>query len=259
MSDPDLSTTSLKMYSELAEWWPLISPPADYAEEAEFYSKALIAAGTLPARSLLELGSGGGNNASHMKAHFDLTLVEPSDGMRAVSEKLNPECEHHPGDMRHVRLDRTFDRVFIQDAICYMTTLGDLRQALETAYAHCRPGGAALFAPDALVETFGPSTDDGGHDGDGRSLRYLSWSADPDPTDSTYTVDYAYMLRNTDGSVRVVHEQHVEGLFRREQWLELLADVGFEATAVPFDHSELEPGSYEVFVAVRPESEAGTE
>jgi hypothetical protein len=28
--------------------------------------------------------------------------------------------------------------------------------------------------------------------------------------------------------------------------------VGFEAKAVPCDHSELEPGSYEVFVARRP-------
>lgn len=255
MSTDPSSADSLKMYAELADWWPLISAPADYAEEADFYTKALKGAGTLPAQTLLELGSGGGNNASHMKAHFDITLVEPSDGMRAVSKELNPDCEHHTGDMRTVRLGRTFDRVFIQDAICYMTTLGDLRRALETAYVHCRPGGAALFAPDALVETFRPSTDDGGHDGDGRSVRYLSWSSDPDPTDSTYTVDYAYMLREQNGSVRVVHDRHVEGLFRRDDWLGLLANVGFDAVVVPFDHSELEPGSYEVFIAVRPDSE----
>ena len=31
-------------------------------------------------RTLLELGSGGGNNASHLKARFEMVLVEPSRG-----------------------------------------------------------------------------------------------------------------------------------------------------------------------------------
>ena len=26
-----------KLYNELAVWWPLVSNPADYAEEAEFF------------------------------------------------------------------------------------------------------------------------------------------------------------------------------------------------------------------------------
>jgi hypothetical protein len=157
--------------------------------------------------------------------------------------------------MRTVRLGRTFDRVFIHDAICYMATLSDLRRAIETAYVHCRPGGAALFAPDHVRETFQPGTDSGGHDGaDGRGLRYLEWTWDPDPTDTTYRVDYAYLLRDTDGSVRVEHDPHVEGLFARADWLALLADVGFQGTVVPFDHSELEPGTYELFVAVKPPS-----
>jgi trans-aconitate methyltransferase len=73
-------------------------------------------------REVLELGSGGGNNASHMKRAFAMILVEPSDGMREISRRLNPECEHRSGDMRTVRLDRTFDAVFVHDAIMYMTT-----------------------------------------------------------------------------------------------------------------------------------------
>jgi len=243
---------TFKLYDELASWWPLMSSPDDYAEEAEFYGRHLRAAGNEPARSLLELGSGGGNNASHLKAHFDMVLVEPSHGMLDVSRKLNPECEHVPGDMRTVRLGRQFDRVFVHDAICYMATKEDLRRAIETAFEHCRPGGAALFAPDNVRENFKPSTDHGGHDGDGRSMRYMEWVWDPDPADSTYTVDYAFMLREADGSVRVEHDRHIEGLFSRSEWLELFTAVGFDPRTVPFDHSELEPGSHEVFVCVRP-------
>ena len=242
-----------KLYGELAEWWPLLSAPEEYVEEAAFYEQTLIEACNHPPRTMLELGSGGGNNASHLKRRFAMTLVEPSAGMLAHSRRLNPECEHVQGDMRTVRLGREFDTVFVHDAVCYMTTETDLRAAIETAFVHCRPGGAALFAPDHLRENFTTTTGHGGHDGQGRSLRYLEWKWDPDPSDTTYIVDYAYLLREHDGSVRAVDDRHVEGLFRRGDWLRLLSDAGFVPMVVVFDHSELEPGSYEQFVAFRPE------
>ncbi|HEV3463278.1 MAG TPA: class I SAM-dependent methyltransferase [Actinomycetota bacterium] len=241
-----------KMYGELAGWWPLLSAPAVYAEEAEIYRRLLAEAADRPPETVLELGSGGGNNASHLKAHFRLTLVDLSAGMLDVSRELNPECEHVQGDMRAVRLGRVFDAVFVHDAIAYMTSEHDLRMVMETAFVHCRPGGAALFAPDHLRETFRTGTDWGGHDGDGRAARFLEWTWDPDPLDTTYTVDYAYLLRDADGSVRVAHDRHVEGLFPRGTWLQLLEETGFEARAVPVEHSELEPDTYELFAATRP-------
>jgi trans-aconitate methyltransferase len=240
------------LYGELAAWWPLLSDPADYAEEAGFYQRMLLQTCEGSARTLLELGSGGGNNASHLKSRFDLVLVDRSPGMLQVSRELNPECEHIEGDMRTVRIGRQFDCVFVHDAVAYMTTEGDLRRAIETAYVHCQPGGAVLFAPDHVRENFRPSTDHGGHDGGDRGLRYLEWTWDPDPADSSYVVDYAYLLREKDRSVQVKHDRHVEGLFARADWLRFLSEAGFKPTAVPFDHSELEPGSYEVFVCSRP-------
>jgi SAM-dependent methyltransferase len=241
-----------KLYTELASWWPLLSPPAEYAEEAEFYRRTLCGACARPPRSVLELGSGGGSNASHFKAHFQLVLVDRSAGMLAVSRALNPECEHIEGDMRTVRLGRQFDCVFIHDSICYITTEADLRRAIETAFVHCAPRGAALFAPDHVRENFRGSASHGGHDGDERGLRYLEWTWDPDPSDTTYLVDYAYLLRDRDGSVRVEHDRHTEGLFARNDWLRLLNEVGFQAHVVPFEHSEVDAGECEVFVGVKP-------
>jgi len=240
------------MYDELASWWPLLSPPGDYEEEAAFYGKTLAAACQRPPRSILELGSGGGSNASHLKAHFEMVLVDRSAGMLAVSRALNPECEHVQGDMRTARLGREFDGVFVHDAVCYMVTESDLRMAIETAFVHCRPGGAALFAPDFVRENFRASAGHGGEDGPTHGLRYLEWTWDPDTADNTYVVDYAYLLRTPDGTVSVEHDRHTEGLFSRGDWLRLLSEAGFEAAVVPFEHSELDPGSHEVFVAKRP-------
>ena len=103
--------------------------------------------------------AGAATTPFHLKAEFDLTLVDLSPEMVAVSQRLNPECEHHVGDMRTVRLGREFDAVFVHDAIEYMITEDDLRQAVRTAYAHCRPGGVAVLVPDDIVENFEPVTD----------------------------------------------------------------------------------------------------
>ena len=175
-----------------------------------------------------------------------------SPGMLAMSRALNPELEHHEGDMRTVRLGRQFDAVFVHDAICYMTTESDLRQAIETAFVHCKPGGVALFCPDYIRENFEAGTDHGGEDDGARGMRWLSWQWHRDPDDTTYLVDYAYLLRESDGSVHVEHDRHVEGLFPRDDWLRLFKDVGFTHKVLPFEHSDLEPGKHEVFVCVRP-------
>ena len=241
----------MKLYSDLASWWPLVSAPADYQEEAALFAKALLGAADGPVRSLLELGSGGGNNASFLKADFDLTLVDPAAGMLDVSRRLNPECVHVQGDMRTIRLGRTFDAVFIHDAIVYMTTEADLKAAMSTAYVHCRPGGVALMAPDFVKETFKASTECGGHDEDDRSFRYLEWTWDPDPNDNTYAVDYVLVTRNGVQMPQTTTERHIEGLFGQDQWLAWMRETGFAPRVVPIEHSELEPGSYQAFVGVR--------
>ena len=253
-----------RLYDELAEWWPLVGDAAtEYAAEAGVYADLLAEACDGPIESLLELGSGGGNNALHMKRRFSrLVLTDLSSGMLAASRALNPECEHRLGDMRTLRLGRTFDAVFVHDAVCYMTSEADLRRVMETAWIHCRPGGAVLFAPDYVRENFpGTSTDDGGRDEPrpaggqepgARGLRFVEWVWDPDPVDTEYIVDYAFLLRERDGSARVVHDRHVEGLFTRRRWLDLLSGVGFDARSEPFVHPEVEPGRHEMLVGRRP-------
>lgn len=240
------------LYRELAEWWPILSIPEDYAEEAQFYRNAILSAAkpAIP-KTMLELGSGGGNNASHLKMHFKMTLVDLSPEMLKVSEALNPQCEHIQGDMRTVRLGREFDAVFIQDAIVYMRSAADLFQAIETVYVHCKAGGVALFAPDHTRETFKASTKHGGHDDGKRGLRYLDWTWDPDETDSTYQSYMAYLLREETGEVRCVVDRHLCGLFGQNEWLGLIAKAGFQARAVPFDHSEYEPDSAYVFLGIK--------
>lgn len=244
-----------RLYRDLSCWFPLLTPPGDHEEEAGLYRQTfreLAASSRL--RTLLELGSGGGHNASHLKAWFEVTLVDLSPEMLEVSRALNPECAHIAGDMRTVRLGRHFDAVLLQDAVGYLTTEEDLRAAARTAFHHCAPGGAALFCPDFVRENFRPGTELGGSDeagGSGRGLRYLEWLWDPDPGDDTYLADMAYLLRHADGTMEVVADRHVLGLFSRGTWAKVITGAGFAFEARPFAHSTLPAGAHEMFAGRR--------
>lgn len=231
-----------RMYTDLAHWWPLLSPPEDYVDEASMITglvrSALAGAG--PAGwtdgrrpALLELGSGGGHNAVHLADEFEPVLVDASAQMVATSRRLNPDLEHHVGDMRTVRLGRRFDAVLVHDAIDYMVTEKDLDAVFATVRAHLDVGGVAVLVPDHLREHFTGDTDHGGTDAeDGSGIRYLEWSWDPDPEDSWAQTEFSYVIRAADGTVSTAAESHRFGLFGLQTWLDGLDRHGFDVTTV---------------------------
>lgn len=241
-----------RLYRDLAEWYPLLTPVGDYAEEAAFYRRLFETHCRRPPRTLLDLGSGAGHNAAHLKLALACTLVDMAPAMLTLSRRLNPECEHIQGDIRSIRLGRMFDCVLVHDAVNYMTSRTDLASAIDTAFAHTAPGGVALFQPDFVSETFAPGTETGGSESCGRALRYLEWRWVPGSRTDLYVTDMAYLLREEDGAVKAIHDRHQMGLFPRTVWLRGIAAAGFEPLVVPFEHSSCSDAGHEVFLGVRP-------
>jgi SAM-dependent methyltransferase len=240
----------MRMYTDLAAWYPLLTPLEEYEAEAAWYRAPLLGHLGAGRHQLLELGAGAGHNAHFLSADFDVTLVDLSPAMLEHAARNCPCSERIVGDMRTVRLGRTFDAVFIHDAIVYMLTEDDLRAALTTAWEHLRPGGVALFAPDAVADSYAPSDDCGGSDADGRGLRYLSWEWQREGQPDRCVVDYVLLGREGEGPMQVLGtDRHEEGLFTRATWLRLLREVGFEAERIsqPYEDRELD-----FFVGRRP-------
>jgi SAM-dependent methyltransferase len=241
----------VKLYSELAPWFHLLTHPKDYEEEADFTVRLIEAVVEGEAKTLLELGSGGGNNASYLKRRFECTLTDLSPQMLELSRSINPECEHLEGDMRTLRLGRTFDAVFVHDAIAYITTEDDLRATIETAAAHVRPGGTVVLTPDTTNERLHGDTEHGGHDGeDGRSLRYVMWTHEAEPGATTYETEFAILLREPGKATRVEYDRHLVGVFPDATWGRLIEEAGLELV----DPSVEDPNADEhaVFVARKP-------
>lgn len=242
----------MSMYSELAEWYPLLTNPSDYTDEAAFYAQRLRAAAQRPLRRLLELGAGAGYNAVHLKADYDyVTLTDLSAAMLGLSRAVNPECRHVQGDMTTLRLEERFDAVFLHDAACYLLDRAQLQAAAETAFLHLEPGGVFLVCPDETTESFQEGCDHySGEDAEtGRALHVLEWYWDPDPTDEQTCCEYVYVMRDGDG-VRTEHDHQLHGLFPEAVWAAALQRAGF--VGVETHWMEEDGTRYPRFVGTRP-------
>ena len=216
-----------RLYSDLAHWWPHISPRESYEAEAQVHLRLIDDALGRMATSILELGSGGGRLAAIYGSDREVVLSDLSPEMIEQSQQHNPTREHVVGDMRSMRLNRTFDAVVIQDAVMYLTSPEDLLATFITAAEHLKTGGVLLILPDVVKETFQEGSISGGTFGS-PAAQLLEWHWDPNPDDDTFQVDMCLMIRNENGEIETIHEQHKMGLFDRSTLCRLMREAGFQ-------------------------------
>ena len=217
---------SYRLYKDLAAWWPHLAQRESMAAEATVQLRLIDDALGQPAQSLLELGCGGGMLAQEIGDDRTIVLTDLSPEMLEQSQAVNPKREHIQGDMRTLRLNRTFDAVLLHDAVMYLTSPEDLAATFATAAAHLAPGGVFLVLPDVVKDTFEEGSVSGGSFGS-PAAQLLEWHWDPNPNDHTYRVDMCFMLRHEDGEMETVHEHHEMGLFDRATFCRLIRDAGF--------------------------------
>ncbi|MFN7978999.1 MAG: class I SAM-dependent methyltransferase [Vicinamibacterales bacterium] len=238
--------TPPRRYTDLAPFWPLLSPPAAYADEARTLRPWLLEAADAPPSTLLELGSGAGSLASHFTPALALVLCDRSAEMLAASQVTNPSAEHVLGDMRTLRLGRTFDLVLVHDAVMYAVTADDARATIATAAAHCRSGGGLMVVPDFVAETFEPDENAGEATApDGRTLHYVERKSAPEPGALSYAMTWDFTLREADGTTHTWTEQAHYALFPRQAWCDWLDDAGIDARV------RRDPWGRDVFVGRR--------
>lgn len=224
-----------RLYNDLAELWPLISPPEEYGEEASHWREVLHETLGPGRHAILELGVGGGHNLCHLTPHFDATAVDASEVMLELCRRLNPGVAPYRGDMRNVRLGKIFSAVLIHDAVSHMLTEADLLAAFATAAAHLRPGGVLVTAPDRFVETFqAPEIGYATHSDGEKTVTYFEYTYDPDPGDTTVETIMVYVVQSG-GNLRMEHDRLPMGLFPKTTWVRLMNEAGFTATSRLFE------------------------
>jgi SAM-dependent methyltransferase len=233
-----------RLYGDLAWTWPIISPVDDYQEEGELFARVIREESQIPVKTLLDLGCGGGHVDHYLKNHFQVTSADISQSMLKLARQLNPEVEYMMGDMRMLRLDRTFDAVVIHDAINYMLTPQDLRAAFQTAHQHLKSGGVFLTCVEVMPDSFEQNkTRVTTRKKDGVEIAFIENYYDPDENDTVYQGTFIYLIRQG-GRLSIETDRHLCGVFPLASWRRLLGEIGFEVRERRFEHSEFAPGQF---------------
>jgi SAM-dependent methyltransferase len=219
------------LYSRLADLWRVFSPPDEYAEEVATFRARLLRHGVPDGGSLLHLGSGGGSVDHHLVEWYRVSGVDISPDMIDQARLLNPRVEYVRGDIRDIRLGRSYDAVLVHDAIAYMTSVAELEAVYRTAAEHLRPGGIMLALPEELKSRLAASEPTATARAVGDiELTVLETHYDADPSDNVFESIYVFLIRQGD-ALRVELDRHVVGVFELDDFLGAIRRAGFDARA----------------------------
>ncbi len=243
-----------RLYNNLSWIWPIVSPPEDYVEETELFSRIIKEKAAIEVRTLLHLGCGGGRNDYTFKNHFEVTGVDLSSEMLELARDLNPGLNYICGDMRTIRLGTLFDSVTAPDSINYMKTRDDLCRTFQTAYDHLNPGGIFLTVAEETREHFKQNrTIASTHTQGDTQVTFIENSFDPDPSDNHFEITFIFLVRKRT-QLEIHTDSHQCGLFKKETWHRLLRKTGFDVEELKFEHSTfLEDEFLPLFVCLKPE------
>ena len=223
-----------RLYGDLAYLWPLMSPPEEYADESPHWRNQILTRLHKRPIHALELGTGGGHFLSHLTDIVDATAVDLSESMLENARRLNPGVEHILGDMRDIRLERTFDAVLIHDAIAYMTSESDLTATFATARAHLEPGGVFITMPDHYIDRpVWPYINHRTHTRDDRELTYIEYSSPDIENPSLLQSSFLFVITEN-GERRMELDHHTTGLFPVDTWRRLIEEAGFSVERLDY-------------------------
>lgn len=144
----------MMVFGNYARYYDLLYRDKDYEAEAN-YIHDLIQRHAPKSNSILELGCGTGRHAALLaQKGYAIHGVDMSESMLAEAEQRRTQLAQEVserlsfslGDIRKVRVERTFDVVAsLFHVISHQTTNEDLAAAFATARAHLKPGGLFVF------------------------------------------------------------------------------------------------------------------
>jgi len=241
-----------RLYDDLAWIWPIMSPPEEYIVEADFFAALINKYSNSQAKTILNLGCGGGHLDRRLKEHYSITGIDKSIAMLELARSLNPEASYIHGDMRSVRLGKLFDVVLIHDSINYILYKEDLRMTFVTAWTHLAPGGLFLTVVEITPEKFTQNkVIHSSHERDGIEVTSIESYYDRNLNDTFYEIVFVYLIRQNK-KLRVEIDNHTCGIFPMPVWHQALKQAGFfEHKQEKFCVTEPDDAEYDVLVAIK--------
>ena len=207
-------------YNDLAWTESIITSPEEYKKEVEPLCKAIFENSTIKPHTLLHLGCGAGGYDYTFKKYFHVTGVDISKEMLKAAKGLNKDVQYIHGDMRNIKLRSQFDVVAIPDSIGYMTTVKDLRKAINTAYIHLHVGSILLIVAH-MREDF--KENNFLYSGRKNDIEITVFENNCIINKTNYEATIIYLIRRKK-KLEIITDVHTIGLFDSEIWDRILGE-----------------------------------
>jgi len=241
-----------KSYNDLAWTEDWFASREELDEEAQIFIRFLEDEKSSTEKTMLHLGCGAGGYEFVFKNHYEVTGVDISKGMLDLARTRHSDVEYLEDDMRTVNLDRQFDVVLIPDGIDYMTTVEDLKQAINNAVSHLKPGGKLLVVCKT-AESFKENNFVYTGEKDGIHITLFENNHRLINQPEIYEAALCYMIREGD-DLSFHTEKQTLGLFPLATWEQILTDAGLsiktESLDDLYDDYVMEDGEYKLTVFV---------
>lgn len=133
-----------QLYSEYPDLYDAIQSEWDYDRDVSFVADKL-AAGDLAGTKLLEVGCGTGEHTRRfVDAGFDVTAVEPNEGMRSLA-RAKTDAAFHSDSLPDFDIDGRYDVIVAIRGVINHLAPSELEGAVETLVAHLASGGVLVF------------------------------------------------------------------------------------------------------------------
>jgi SAM-dependent methyltransferase len=215
------------MFTKSARFYDAIYAWKDYRGEAETVTSYIRAAAP-GAKTLLDVACGTGAHLQHLRRDFEVEGIDLEPELLAVARKRLPDVPLHEGDMRDFDLGKTFDAVTcLFSSIGYMTGLDDLHRAIAAMARHLNPGGVLVVEGWLTPEVFEP--------GHGRDISVnepdlkISGFNDSAVEGRLSRITFHYLVGTPD-DITSFTEEHVLGLFTRDEYEEAFERAGLDVT-----------------------------
>ncbi len=224
----------MSVFNEYARYYDLLYRDKDYSGEAD-YIQRLIRSYHAETATVLNLGCGSGRHDLYLADKgYAITGVDLSEEMLAIARNSttgNNSPDYLHGDVRSVRLDKSFDAVIsLFHVISYQQTNEDLKAAFITACCHLKPGGVFIFdcwyGPAVLTNR--PAIRIKEMEDDSITVTRIA-QPDMHPNGNAVDVNYLVFIRDKQsGNVHEIRETHRMRYLFLPEIQQLLTDSGFE-------------------------------
>jgi SAM-dependent methyltransferase len=218
------------MFTMTASLYDLIYSWKNYPEESQAIMAA-IRARHPDAKTMLDIGCGTGEHHRSFVEAYEVDGLDLDPAFVEVAQGKNPAGSYFIGDMAQFRLPKRYDVIVcLFSSIGYVQTVEKLNATLRCFYDHLNPGGIVLVEPWFTAETWKTG-----------AVHMLSFDR-PEiklcrmnrstTRDNCSILHFHYLIGTNAEGVRHLEEEHVLGLFSREEMEEAFMQAGF---AVHYD------------------------